>query len=77
MGTTYYIVARSGDTWDDKTMHADRDCPDGYARPIDSDVFGDAAIDYCPECADGAGTCTVVKNDGEVCGRPTPCQYHD
>lgn len=22
-------------------------------------------------------TCDVVKNDGEVCGRQTPCPYHD
>jgi hypothetical protein len=22
-------------------------------------------------------TCDVVKTDGEVCGRPTPCRYHD
>lgn len=23
-----------------------------------------------------AETCDVVKNDGEVCGRPLPCPYH-
>jgi len=23
-----------------------------------------------------AGTCTVEKNDGEVCGRDLPCPYH-
>jgi len=25
---------------------------------------------------DGAGTCEVVKSDGEVCGRELPCAYH-
>jgi len=25
---------------------------------------------------DDVETCTVVKNDGEVCGRELPCQYH-
>lgn len=24
----------------------------------------------------GPETCQVVKNDGEVCGRELPCQYH-
>ena len=23
-----------------------------------------------------AGTCEVVKSDGDVCGRDLPCQYH-
>lgn len=23
-----------------------------------------------------SGTCQVVKNDGEVCGRDLPCSYH-
>jgi hypothetical protein len=49
-------------------------------------------VDWCPTCdareatfrevdadddAEPTGTCDVVKNDGEVCGRDRPCQYHD
>jgi hypothetical protein len=39
-----------------------------------------AAYDTTPEdmrLTEELGTCDVVKQDGEVCGRETPCPYHD
>lgn len=74
---TYYFAGRQGDPVVEKTLHTDRDCPElgGPVRLLaDSSAPDDA--DRCPECSD-VGTCTVVKSDGEECGRDRPCPYHD
>lgn len=40
--------------------------------------FGDL-IESTADAADDvdAGTCQEITNNGDVCGRDRPCQYHD
>jgi len=90
---TYYLSGESGDSYLGATIHHDEECDDLEAAPGHTRPVGEASIDaheaeveFCEACepvgngsADGgdAGTCDVVKNDGEVCGRDRPCPYHD
>lgn len=88
----YYIAARSRARWSDHEIHRREDCPrlrsaDLNARQIGEDAVDarDARtdeIDRCPECFPGGrdyatGTCAEEMNNGELCGEPLPCRYHD
>jgi len=63
----------------DGTYHNRRTCrrlhnTGGRIRPTDA-----GKGEPCEWCVTDPepDTCQVVKNDGEVCGRERPCQYHD
>lgn len=76
---THWYHGRSGDSFTDATIHADRDCPDLDAptMPVTAGVLDDIDADRCPACDPEADdTCDVLKNDGDVCGRSLPCRYH-
>jgi hypothetical protein len=52
--------------------------------PVDARDARTDEVDRCPECFPDAderdyalGTCEVERSDGEACGEPLPCQYHD
>ena len=62
-------VDRSGDTATFTT--ADGSAVEAFAR-----AYGVTADDLVTDEGGERGTCDVVKSDGEVCGRPLPCQYH-
>jgi len=40
------------------------------------DVPPDGLLEHDDSDDEDAGTCEVVKNDDEVCGRDLPCPYH-
>lgn len=46
-------------------------------QPFDLDAKPGADADPDGSEGEGADTCEETKNDGEVCGRDRPCQYHD
>jgi len=51
------------------------DCPDAVADDL-ARVWSDQH-DVDPAALRVRETCDVVKDDGDVCGRDRPCQYHD
>lgn len=74
---THYFSGQSGESFVDKTLHADADCEElsEPVRPLaDSSVSDEQA--RCPTCAGERNTCDTVKADGDVCGRELPCPYH-
>jgi len=75
---TYYFEGRSGESFTDKTLHADYGCPKlGESVRLLAESSVTAEQPRCPECTDTEDTCEVVKADDEVCGRERPCPYHD
>lgn len=78
---THYVAGVSGESFTDRQVHRSQHC-DELAEPY-RPLANSSVTDEqprCPSCADGesgSDTCDVVKADGEVCGRSTPCPYHD
>lgn len=72
MPPRYYAV-RETDSYQDVTLHTDRDCPDGPMRAAPSGFDGEK----CPKClAEESETCEVELSAGGICGREKPCPYH-
>lgn len=59
----------------DDTETDDQDGEPPEQEPDDADA-DEAAEAGDSETEDAAETCSAVKQDGEVCGRDLPCQYH-
>lgn len=66
-------------------FHTERDCPElsESVRPIHAELVDLDEREVCSECVplqsdseSESGTCDVVMNSGEVCGRDLPCPYH-
>jgi hypothetical protein len=51
------------------------DAPETAAQAL-ADAWAER-FDADPDDLIVAETCDAVKADGEVCGRPKPCRYHD
>jgi hypothetical protein len=74
MGTTYWYARAADSATPSGPFHTDPEAVEldehERLRPIDGSVVDG----YRDEDTD---TCSVVKNDGDVCGRELPCPYHD
>lgn len=82
-----YVVPVPEGVADETAVH----CSDGHRRPVEDgavsfEVEGpaealaetwDVAVEETDDETEVEGTCTAIKDDGEVCGRDLPCQYHD
>jgi len=86
MPDRYYAALESGDSWTGATLHTDRDCTDDHLTPLRAEAIDTDECDLCGDCAGNSsdsgtggdsGTCDVVKQDGDICGRDRPCPYHD
>lgn len=63
---------------DDGIFEVPDDAESWLRRWCDANGYDREAVVVDGDGADAgdAGTCQEVKNDGEVCGRDLPCQYH-
>ena len=65
VGTDTYLVDSDGVI----------DCPDDVERSVAARLARVSGCDI--DALLDAGTCEVIKADGDVCGREKPCRYHD
>lgn len=70
-----YAVDSEGVIQGDPPAAALRALADAYGLTV-ADLRGAAEVDADADSGQETDTCTVVKSDGEVCGRELPCQYH-
>jgi len=68
---TYYISGRSGDSYIDKSIHHDEECPalqdgDGSTRPIsEAAIEQHKGITFCPECEPLGNDVDDAGDDGD------------